>query len=86
MQKRTKDLFLILKGLHPSVVAISEYYGSDWKSDHIIMRYYLEYNCSHLPFDKEEDLQTKLRELIASTESDLGFRYPNTVKHIYKKE
>lgn len=82
MQKQTKELFITLKALRPIVHGISNYYGIEWKSDKIIERWDLEYPTQHFTFNSEKELCNKLRELIASTQSDLGFRLPHTVKKL----
>lgn len=79
MQKTTKDLFLRLKALRPSVNSIEEYYGINWKSnDGLIERFYIQHDNKHVPFNTEKELQDELKRLISSTESDLGFRFPHT--------
>ena len=78
MQKHTKDLFLKLKALRPSVNSIEHYYGIDWKSDRLVEYWYIQYNSKHFTFNSEKDLCTKIKELIVSTQSDLGFKYPLT--------
>ena len=82
MQKKTKELFITLKALRPTIHGISNYYGIDWHSDKIIDYWYLEYPNEHLKFNSEKELCVKLEELIASTQSDLGFRFPHTVKKL----
>lgn len=79
MQKRTKDLFLKLKALRPSVNSIEYYYGIDWKADRLIEKWYLQRDNKHHTFNTEEDICTEMRRLIGGAESDLGFRFPETV-------
>lgn len=82
MQKATKDLFLRLKSLRPVIHSISYYYGIDWHSDRLIERWDLEYPNKHFSFSTEKLLCDEMRRLISSTESDLGFSYPHTVKKL----
>jgi hypothetical protein len=82
MQKVTKDLFLKLKALRPSVHAVSSYYGIHWKDDRSIEQYYLEIPNKHITFNTEKELQDHLKTLIASTASDLGFRFPETTSKL----
>ena len=53
MQKKTKELFITLKALRPTIHGISNYYGIDWHSDKIIDYWYLEYPNEHLKFNSE---------------------------------
>jgi hypothetical protein len=82
MQKTTKDLFLKLKALRPSVNSIEYYYGIDWKADKLIERWYLQRDNKHYTFNTEKDLCDEMKRLISSTESDLGFRFPETTKKL----
>lgn len=82
MQKQTKDLFLRLKAIRPIIHSISYYYGIDWKSDLLIEQWDLEYPNKHFSFASEKELCEEMRRLINSTESDLGFRLPETVKKL----
>lgn len=81
MQKATKDLFLKLKALRPSVNSIEYYYGIDWKpKDRLIEKWYLQRDNKHFTFNTEKELCDEMKRLISSTESDLGFRFPATTK------
>lgn len=82
MQKATKDLFLKLKALRPSVNSIEYYYGIDWKADRLIEKWYLQRDNKHITFNTEKDIVDEMRKLINSTESDLGFRFPETTKKL----
>ncbi|MCK9429709.1 MAG: hypothetical protein M0R17_06860 [Candidatus Omnitrophica bacterium] len=82
MQKATKDLFIKLKALRPILHSISEYYGTDWKTDRLVHLFYLEYPNKHFTFNSEKELCDEIRRLIHSTESDLGFRFPETTKKL----
>jgi hypothetical protein len=82
MQKNTKELFITLKALRPIVHGISNYYGIDWKDNRLVEYWYLEYPNQHFKFASEKELCNELRRLIASTQSDLGFRLPHTVKKL----
>lgn len=82
MQKATRDLFLKLKALRPSISGVSSYYGIHWKDDRLIEKYWLEMNNQHIEFATEKELQNRIKELISSTESDLGFRFPETTKKL----
>lgn len=82
MQKRTKELFITLKALRPILHSISNYYGINWDTEGIVEYWYLEYPNEHFKFTSEKDLCAKLEELISSTQSDLGFRFPHTVKKL----
>lgn len=82
MQKKTKDLFIRLKALRPSIYSISEHYGTDWKTDRIVNIFYLEYHNKHFSFKTEIELCDEIKRLIRSTESDLGFRFPETTKKL----
>jgi len=80
MQKVTKDLFLRLKAVRPIIHSISYYYGIHWASDRLVEIWYLEYPTKHIEFKSEKELQDAIRVMIKSTESDLGFRFPETTK------
>lgn len=82
MQKATKELFITLKALRPIVHSISNYYGINYDAEGIVEFWYLEYPNQHFRFNSERELCDKLRELINSTQSDLGFRLPHTVKKL----
>jgi len=78
MQKATKDLFLKLKALRPSVNSIEYYYGIDWKADRLIEKWYLQRDNKHDTFNSEKEICDEMKRLIGGTESDLGFRFPIT--------
>lgn len=82
MQKVTKDLFIKLKELRPTVDSISNDYGTDWKAGMIVERFYLHIPNKYIPFNTEKELQDEIRNLIASTETELGFRFPRTAKEL----
>jgi len=82
MQKTTKDLLLRLKALHPGVHGISYDFDTDWKSGHLVERWYLHIPNKYITFESEKDLQTEIKKLINSTERDLGFMYPTTVNKL----
>lgn len=82
MQKTTRDLFLKLKALRPSVNSIEYYYGIDWKDDRLLEKWYLQRDTKHHTFNTEKELCDEMKKLINGTESDLGFRYPETVKKL----
>jgi hypothetical protein len=81
MNKITKDLFLKLKALRPHIHGITHIYGTNWKNDEIEDIWFLDMP-QPIKFSNEKDLQDKLKELIKSTESDLGFRFPHTSKKL----
>lgn len=78
MQKGTKDLFLKLKALRPSINSIEYYYGIDWKKDIHIEYWSIQHDNKHTMYNTEKELCDEMRRLIVSTESDLGFRFPHT--------
>lgn len=80
MNKTTKDLFNRLKELRPHVDGITNDYTTDWKTDKVVELWFLHIPNKYIPFNSEKELQDKLKELISSTEDDLGFRFPNTKK------
>lgn len=80
MQKKTKDLFLRLKALHPAIHGISYDYDTDWKAGMIVERWYLLIPNTYLRFNTEKELQDEITRLINVVGSDLGFRFPETVK------
>jgi len=82
MQKVTKDLFLRLKALHPGVHGISYDFDTNWKTDKITETYYLHIPSKYIKFATEKELQAEIKKLINSTERDLGFIYPSTVKNL----
>ena len=82
MLKTTKTLFDRLKELRPILHSISYYYGTDWKSNVITEIWYLEYPNKHLEFTSEKELQNEMKRMIISTQSDLGFRFPETTKKL----
>ena len=82
MQKTTKDLLLRLKALHPGVHGISYDFDTDWKSGHIVEKWYLHIPNKYITFESEKDLQNEIKRLINSTERDLGFMYPHTTNKL----
>lgn len=78
MLKATKDLFNKLQQLRPSIHSISYYYGIAPLTDKLVEYWYLEYPNTHTRYLSEKELQDGMKGLIASTESDLGFRFPHT--------
>ena len=80
MNKTTKQLFARLKELRPIVDGISHDYGTDDRDGTLVEKWYLHIPNKYIPFSTEIDLQNKIKELTASTETDLGFRLPNTNK------
>ena len=86
MQKVTKDLFLKLKAIRPVVHSICSYYGIDWKQDRLVNKFWLEYPNKHIEFHTEKELQEYLKQLITETNSDLGFRLPETFKKLMKHD
>ncbi len=86
MQKITKDLFLKFKALHPSVHSISYYYGIYPLTEKLVELWYLEYSTKHVSFNSEKELQEALKQSIATSEGDLGFRLPETFKKVIKHD
>jgi hypothetical protein len=82
MQKTTKDLFLKLKGLRPIVHGVSNDYDTDWKTGQVIELWFLHMPNKYIPYKTEKELQDAIKVLIDSTETDLGFRLPETFKKI----
>lgn len=82
MNKTTRELFIKLKALRPSVNSIEYYFGIDWKADRLIERWYLQRDSKHNTFNTEKEICDEMKRLIAGTESDLGFRFPETTKKL----
>ena len=86
MQKKTKDLFLKLKAIRPSIHSISYYYGIYPMTDKLVEYWYLEYPNKHIRCNSEKELQDLIIKLTNETSSDLGFRFPETYSKIITNE
>lgn len=81
MQKTTKDLLNRLKELRPSVHGISYSYETNWGTNKLEEVYFLDLPTP-IKCTSEKELRNKIKECIASTESELGFRYPHSTKRL----
>ena len=79
MQKQTKDLLLDLKAIRPHIHGVTHMYGSDWKTGQMEDTWFID-TPEPIKCANEKELQDKLKELIKSTESELGFRHPHTTR------